>query len=104
MEEKFVSEKLCALLCKELKEEDGRQNKKIGELEVRVAQINSLTLSVEKMAYNMDGMLKQLAEQSERMKKLEGRDGEYWKKVINAAITGIVGGLVVFAMGKLGLG
>lgn len=84
--------------------ENARQNERLKELEETVHQINSLTISVEKMAVSMDGMLRELTEQSERMKKLEGRDGENWKKVISGLITGIVGGLVVFAMGKLGLG
>lgn len=90
--------------CRRLDAENARQNERIEELEETVHQINALTISVEKMAINMDGMLRELTEQSERMKKLEGRDGENWKKVISGLITGIVGGLVVFAMGKLGLG
>lgn len=89
---------------KRLDAENARQNERIEELEKTVHQINALTISVEKMAISMDGMLRELTEQSERMKKLEGRDGENWKKVIGTLITGIVGGLVVFTMGKLGLG
>lgn len=89
---------------KRLDAENARQNERIEELEKTVHQINALTISVEKMAISMDGMLRELTEQSERMKKLEGRDGENWKKVISTLITGIVGGLVVFTMGKLGLG
>lgn len=84
--------------------ENARQNERLKELEETVHQINSLTISVEKMAVSMDGMLKELTEQSQRMEKLEGRDGENWKKVIGGIITGIVGGLIVFVMAKLGLG
>ena len=87
-----------------LKAEDARQNDRIEQLEDTVLQINSLTVSVEKLAVSMDGMLRELTEQSERMKKLEGRDGENWKKIVSGLITGIVGGLVVFVMAKLGLG
>lgn len=90
--------------CKRIDAENARQNERIEELEKTVHQINALTISVEKMAISMDGMLRELTEQSERMKKLEGRDGENWKKVISTLITGIVGGLVVFTMGKIGLG
>lgn len=90
--------------CRRLDAENARQNARIEELEETVHQINALTLSVEKMAISMDGMLRELTEQSERMKKLEGRDGENWKKVVSGIITGVVGGLVVFAMGKLGIG
>lgn len=87
-----------------LEAENTRQNARLDDLEAMVHQINSLTVSVEKLAMGMDNMVKELSVQSGRMAKLEGRDGENWKKVVGALITGIIGGLVVFVMGKLGLG
>lgn len=104
MGDDFVPKSLCDERCKGLSAEDKRQNERLDELETRVHQINSLTVSVEKLAVSMDGMLRELTEQSERMKKLEGRDGENWKKIVSGLITGIVGGLVVFVMAKLGFG
>ncbi len=102
MAEEFVSRSVCDERCKGLEAEDKRQNERLDDLEVMVRQINSLTVSVEKLALSMDSMVKELSEQSGRMAKLEGRDGENWKKVVGGIITGVVGGLVVFAMGKLG--
>lgn len=86
-----------------LKAENDQQNKRLDNLETTVRQINQLTISVEKLAVSMDGMLKELTEQSNRLKELEGSDGKKWKKVVSGIITGVIGGLVVFVMAKLGL-
>lgn len=86
-----------------LKAENARQNERLDNLETTVRQINQLTISVEKLAVSMDGMLKELTEQSNRLKELEGSDGKKWKKVVSGIITGVIGGLVVFVMAKLGL-
>lgn len=104
MAEEFVTERICDMRCKNLSAEDKRQNERLDELETRVHQINSLTISVEKLAVSVDSMVKELAMQSSRMAKLEGRDSENWKKVVSGIITGVVGGLIVFVMAKLGLG
>ena len=104
MAEEFVPKGECDALCAGLKAEDARQNQRLDALEKQVNQINSLTISVEKLAVSVDSMVKEIAMQSSRLAKLEGRDGENWKKVVAGIITGIVGGLVVFAMAKLGLG
>lgn len=90
--------------CRRLDAENARQNARLDDLEAMVHQINSLTVSVEKLAVSMDSMVKELSEQSGRMAKLEGRDGENWKKVVGGIIAGVVSGLVVFVMAKLGLG
>lgn len=86
-----------------LKAENDQQNKRLDNLETTVRQINQLTISVEKLAVSMEGMLKELTEQSNRLKELEGSDGKKWKKVVSGIITGVIGGLVVFVMAKLGL-
>ena len=52
-----------------------RQNKRIEALEVTVRQINDLTLSVQKLAINMEHMLVNQTEQNERLEELENRDG-----------------------------
>ena len=102
--EGFVSLREHEEFRKGLDAENARQNARLEELETTVHQINLLTISVEKLAVSMDGMLKELTKQSNRLKELEGNDGKKWKKVVSGIITGVVGGLVVFVMAKLGLG
>ena len=99
----FVTREVHEEFRKAIDAENARQNDRLDNLEETVHQINQLTISVEKLAVSMDGMLKELTEQSNRLKELEGNDGKKWKKVVNGVITGIVGGLVVFIMAKLGL-
>lgn len=99
----FVTREVHEEFRKAIDAENARQNNRLDSLEETVHQINQLTISVEKLAVSMDGMLKELTEQSNRLKELEGNDGKKWKKVVSGVITGIVGGLVVFVMAKLGL-
>lgn len=61
---------------KRLDDENHRQNKRIDLLEKSVQQFNNLTASVEKLAVNMENMLKNQEEQGERLRALEGRDGK----------------------------
>lgn len=59
---------------KRLSEEDKRQNHRLDVVEDTVRQIGSLTVSVEKLAVSMEGMLKEQAEQGRRLGALESQD------------------------------
>ena len=43
------------------------------------------------------------SEISERLKKLENRDGDMWRTVIKYAITAIVGGVLTFILTRIGI-
>lgn len=86
-----------------LREEDKRQNRRIEELENTTRQINSLTVSVERLAVNMESMLQELTAQGARLKTLEGRDGDMWRKVVGYAITAVVGIAVGFIFTQIGM-
>lgn len=70
--------------------ENTRQNKRIDLLEGNVREIRDLTSSVEKLAVNMENMLKAQEEQADRLKVLEGRDGEMWRKISGYVVTAII--------------
>ncbi len=57
-----------------LSDEDRRQNRRLDVIEETVRQIGSLTVSVEKLAVSMEGMLKEQAEQGKRLETLEAQD------------------------------
>lgn len=88
--------------CKRMEEEHRRQNHRIEILEENVRQISSIAVSVEKLATNMEGMLKEQERQGERLDKLEKEPGDTWQHIkvkaldtavgliSGAAITGIV--------------
>lgn len=88
---------------KRLEDEDKRQNRRIDELEENVRQISSLAASTEKLAVNMENMLKVQEQQGERLERLEGRDGEMWRKVTGYVITAVIGIVVGFIFTQIGM-
>ena len=79
------------------------QNKRIEALEVTVRQINDLTLSVQKLAINMEHMLVNQTEQSKRLEELENRDGEKWRSISMYVLTALIGAVLGFALKEVGL-
>lgn len=86
-----------------LEDEDKRQNRRIDELEETVRQISSLAASTEKLAVNMENMLKVQEQQGERLERLESRDGEMWRKVTGYVITAVIGIVVGFIFTQTGM-
>lgn len=83
--------------------EQARQNKRIADLEATVRQINNLTLSVQKLAINMEHMLVNQTEQSKRLEELENRDGEKWRSISMYVLTAVVGAVLGFALKQVGI-
>lgn len=83
--------------------EQVRQNRRIADLEVTVRQINDLTLSVQKLAINMEHMLVNQTKQSKRLEELENRDGEKWRSVSMYVLTALIGAVIGFALKQVGL-
>ncbi len=92
-----------SLLAQRLEDEDKRQNQRIAVLEDKVNQISELTISVNKLATNMNNMYEEQKQQGERLKILENRDGEMWRKVVGYVITAVVGIVVGFIFNQLGM-
>ena len=83
---------------KRMEAEHTRQNRRIELLEENVERLGRITSSVERLATNMEGMLKEQERQGERLDKLEGKPGENWNgmvKSILAAIGSAIGGGLV---------
>lgn len=99
-------EEFCARMLaenKRLEDENDRQNKRIEILENTVLQISSLATSVEKLAINMESMLKEQEKQGKRLEALEGRDGEKWRAVAGHVITTIISLAVGYLFAKSGI-
>ena len=88
---------------KRLDDENHRQNKRIDLLEKSVQQFNELTASVEKLAVNMENMLKVQEQQSNRLAQIENRDGEKWRKAMAYIGTAILGAALAIVFAKIGL-
>lgn len=68
-----------------LREEDNRQNQRLDALEGTVKQVAAISTSVEKLALNMENMLKEQVSQGKRLATLENRDGDMWRKAVRDA-------------------
>ncbi len=51
----------------------------------------------------MQNMLTELTTQGSRLKTLEARDGDNWRKIVSAAITVVVGAVLGFFLSRLGM-
>ena len=80
---------------KRIDAENTRQNRRIEALEQSVDRFGRIASSVERLATNLAGMLKE----QDRLDKLEGKPGENWnvtvKSILTAIGSAIGGGLVV---------
>ncbi len=103
MDSTFISRAEHEEFCKRIEEENHRQNKRIDILEDSVKQIGGLATSVEKLAVNMESMVKEQEKQGKRLETLESRDGQKWRKVVEAVITVVVSGVVGFLLAHLGM-
>lgn len=86
-----------------LEEENKRQDKRIELLEQSTKRLEALNTSIEKLAINMESMLKEQVRQGKRLEELESRDGELWRKVVSYAVTTIVGTIIGYLFTQIGL-
>lgn len=101
--ENFVLKEVFEETLKRMEDENARQNHRIQTLEDSIGQILNLTSSVERLATNMEHMVKEQQDQGERLKVLEGRDGDMWRKVVSYLITAILSIGIGYLASKLGL-
>lgn len=101
--EEFVTRSEHEEFAKRMDEKNARQDARLGELETTTKQIYSLTVSVEKLAANMENMLREVTAQGNRLKVLENRDGEMWRKVIGFVLSALAGGVIGFFLNSLGM-
>ena len=86
-----------------IQEEEYRQNRRIELLEESVKQNTALTLSVEKLANNMENMANEQMRQGKRLEALEGRDGDMWRTVVKYVLTTILGLVIGVVAMQIGL-
>ena len=102
-DDEYISRNEHNAFASDVDHEQTRQNKRIEALEVTVRQINDLTLSVQKLAINMEHMLVNQTEQSKRLEELENRDGEKWRSISMYVLTAVVGAVLGFVLKQAGL-
>ena len=90
LSEEFISRSEHDEFCRRLDSENARQNRRIELLEENIRELATLTTSVEKLAVNMESMLREQEEQGSRLKSLESRDGEKWRQIVGYTITAVI--------------
>ncbi|MBQ9349336.1 MAG: hypothetical protein IJT94_18695 [Oscillibacter sp.] len=85
-----------------LEDQKARWDKRLEILENNAQQIHALTTSVEKLALSMERMTKEQTEQNERLKAIESRDGEMWRKVIGYVLTALASAVMTFIFTRIG--
>ena len=86
-----------------MEEENRRQDKRIEIAEENIKRLEGMNSSIEKLALNMENMLKEQLRQGQRLEVLESRDGEMWRKVVSYAITAIIGIVIGFLFKQFGI-
>lgn len=100
--EEYILKEVHEEFAKRVDEENTRQNHRITVLENSVTQIVQIASAVERLATNMEHMANEQKTQGERLKTLEDRDGDMWRKVVTYVITAILSIAIGFLASKLG--
>ena len=101
MEDVYVRKDYFKQVIERQQDEHHRIHRRLEELEEAVKKQSEITLALERMAINLEHVLNQLEAQSQRLKKLEEAPLETNKKVRDALITTIVGGVIGAVVAKL---
>ena len=88
---------------KRMEDEHHRLSKRITEATNEIKEISKIANAVNTLALNMEMMLKEQQEQGERLAKLEGQDGEMWRKAVGYVITAVIGVVIGYVSKKLGM-
>lgn len=103
MAEEYIGRKEHEEFVKRMEDEHHRLSKRITETSEEIKEIGKIANAVNKLASNMEMMLKEQQEQGERLSALESRDGEKWRKVVEYVITVVVGGVLGYIIKSIGL-
>lgn len=88
---------------KRLADEDDRQNHRINILENSIQKMTDLAASTEKLAVNMENMLKVQEQQSKRLEQIESRDGNKWRKAMEDIGRILLGAVLAIVFAKIGM-
>ncbi|NBJ87887.1 hypothetical protein [Acutalibacter sp. 1XD8-36] len=86
-----------------LEDENNRQNRRLEILESATKQIGDISTSVEKLALNMENMLKEQISQGKRLTVLESQDGQKWRQFVGYIFAAAVGVIVGFLFKQAGI-
>lgn len=81
-----------------IKDENERQNKRIGIVEESMKEFNQLALQIERIAVSIQQMTEEISKQGKRLEGIESKPGKRWETLIGGIIgaigTAIVAGVI----------
>ena len=86
-----------------IEDEEHRQNRRLDIVEGNVSELMKLTASIERLATNMENMVKEQERQGDRLETLEARDGKKWRQVSGYVIATIVGIVIGYIFLQIGM-
>ena len=95
-ENEYVTEKTLDEFAKRVDQEDKRQNERIDHIERSLQLLNTLAVSVEKLAINMENLTKEVASQGSKLNDLEMKPAKRYDLIVTTLISGVIGALVGF--------
>ena len=84
--------------------EHSRINKRLEILEENTEKLNTLNTSIERLAINMESMLKEQMQQGQRLEALERRDGDNWRSFVKTVGMVVVSAAVGYLLRVIGIG
>ena len=84
-----------------VKDKCDMHNDRICKLESNITQIQSIAMSVERMATNMEHMVDVIKEQGLRLGKLESEPSDKWNNLTKTIIASMVGAVIAFVIGRV---
>ena len=81
-----------------IKDENGRQNKRIAIVEESVKEFNKLALQIERIAGSIQQMTEEISKQGQRLEGIESKPGKRWETLVGGiigAIAGAIGAAIV---------
>ena len=72
-----------------LKDENDRQNKRIGVVEASMKEFNRLVLQIERIAVSIQQMTEEISKQGTRLESIESKPAKRW----DALIGGLIGAI-----------
>lgn len=98
MPESYITREEHEAVISRIDAEDARQNQRIEKLEDAVQNIAKLTVSVEKLAVNMDRMVREQEKTANRLTALEQEPADNWRKAIWVILTALIGAAVGYLL------
>lgn len=101
--EDCISRQECKVCQEKYDEINNNQNRRLDALEENVKQIQSLTVSVERMALSIEQMTKELSKQGQRLEAIEKEPAQKWKQAVSVVISVVITAVTTFFLARMGM-